>query len=136
DDEPCPPDLLRRTWHEDMLWYGPSGIGATYTIPRYQKQHQFPFRMNVTEKVYNGHVARIAEGNYCGFFGWANLTNRNRGGFLGLPEAREPSDMRIVDIYRRQDNKLAENWVFIDIPHYLNQQGLDVLARLRELGST
>ncbi|MEM7006959.1 MAG: ester cyclase, partial [Pseudomonadota bacterium] len=46
DDEPCPPDLLRRTWHEDMLWYGPSGIGATYTIPRYQKQHQFPFRMN------------------------------------------------------------------------------------------
>ncbi|MEM7662134.1 MAG: nuclear transport factor 2 family protein [Pseudomonadota bacterium] len=136
DDEPCPPDLLRRTWHEDMLWYGPSGIGATYTIPRYQKQHQFPFRMNVTEKVYNGHVARIAEGNYCGFFGWANLTNRNRGGFLGLPAAREPSDMRIVDIYRRQDDKLAENWVFIDIPHYLNQQGLDVLARLRELGST
>ncbi|MEM6410374.1 MAG: ester cyclase [Pseudomonadota bacterium] len=133
DNEPCSPELLRKTWHEDMIWYGPCGIGATYTIERYQKQHQHPFRMNLTEKVYNGHVARLAEGAYCGFFGWANLTNRNRGGFLGLPEANTSADMRIVDIYRRQGLKLSENWVFIDLPHYLKQQGLDLLARLEDL---
>ncbi|MEM9669207.1 MAG: ester cyclase [Pseudomonadota bacterium] len=135
DDYECPPELLAKCWHDDMIWYGPCGIGATYTIDRYQKQHQHPFRMNVTEKVYNGHVARLADGHFCGFFGWANLTNRNRGGFLGLPEARAPADMRIVDIYRRRDDKLAENWVFIDIPHYLKQQGLDVLQRLKNLRS-
>ena len=38
--------------------------------------------------------------------------------------------MRVVDMYREQDGKLAENWIFIDILHYLNMQGLDVLARL------
>ena len=31
---------LATTWHDDMIWYGPSGIGATYTIERYQVQHQ------------------------------------------------------------------------------------------------
>ncbi|MEX1251125.1 MAG: ester cyclase, partial [Hyphomonas sp.] len=79
DNYRCPPELLARTWHDDMIWYGPCGIGASYTIPRYQEQHQYPFRLRLTDKVYHGHVARIAEGNYCGFFGWANLSNRNSG---------------------------------------------------------
>jgi hypothetical protein len=41
--------------------------------------------------------------------------------------------MRIVDVYRRDGDKLAENWVFIDLPYYLAQQGLDVFARLKSL---
>jgi hypothetical protein len=132
-DNRCPPELLAKTWHEDMLWYGPAGIGATYTIPRYQQQHQYPFRCNLADKVFNGHVARIAEGNYAGFFGWPNLTNTPSGGFLGLPGNQARADMRVVDIYRRDGDKLAENWVFIDLLHWLAMQGLDVLARLREL---
>ncbi|MEM6898850.1 MAG: nuclear transport factor 2 family protein [Pseudomonadota bacterium] len=133
--EKCPPDLLRRTWQEDIIWYGPCGIGASYTIERYQEQHQYPFRLNLADKTYHGHVARFAEGHYGGFFGWANLSNRNIGGFLGLPEAVGSSEMRIVDIYRREGDKLAENWVIIDLPYYLKQQGLDVLERLAELRS-
>ena len=133
DDHRCSPKLLERTWNKDMIWYGPCGIGASYTIERYQEQHQYPFRLNLADKAYNGHIARFAEGNYCGFFGWANLSNRNTGGFLGLPEAKVPAEMRVVDIYRREGDKLAENWVLIDLPHYLAQQGLDVFARLREL---
>ena len=26
---------LAQTWHDDMLWWGPAGIGASYTIARY-----------------------------------------------------------------------------------------------------
>ena len=126
-------DLLARTWHQDMSWYGPCGIGASYTIERYQAQHQHPFRMNLADKAYHGHVARFADGKYGGFFGWANLSNRNTGGFLGLPEARSSSEMRVMDVYRREGDKLAENWVIIDIPFYLKQQGLDVLERLKSL---
>ena len=125
------PDLLRQCWHDDMIWYGPEGIGATYTIERYQAQHQYPFRYGLTDKIYNGHVARIAEGDYAGFFGWSNLTNRAIGGFLGLPGSAVPADMRVVDVYRRRGDKLAENWVFIDLLHWLSMQGLDVLARMR-----
>jgi hypothetical protein len=43
--------------------------------------------------------------------------------------------MRIVDIYRRENNKLAENWVYIDILYYLYQQGLDLLGRMKEMKS-
>ena len=128
----CPPEILARTWNEDMIWYGPAGIGATYTIPRYQKQHQYPFRQNLKDKVFNGHIARFAEGKYAGFFGWSNLTNTATGGFLGLPGNEIRADMRVVDIYRREGDKLAENWVFIDLLHYLSMQGLDILARTRE----
>ncbi|MDH3991217.1 MAG: nuclear transport factor 2 family protein [Gammaproteobacteria bacterium] len=131
-DDRCPPEVLQKTWHDDMIWYGPTGIGATYTIPRYQEQHQYPFRTQLKDKVFNGHIARVAEGNYLGFFGWANLTNTPTGGFLGLPGNNVRADMRVVDIYRRDGDKLAENWVFIDLLHWLSMQGLDVLARLRD----
>ena len=135
EDAP-PPELLARTWRDDMIWYGPAGIGATYTIPRYQEQHQYPFRRGLKGKVFHGHICRFAEGNYAGFFGWPNLTNTPIGGFLGLPASNISADMRVVDIYRRQGNKLAENWVLIDLPWWLKQQGLDIFDRNSEIIST
>jgi hypothetical protein len=39
--------------------------------------------------------------------------------------------MRVVDIYRRDGDKLAEIWVFIDMLHFLKMQGHDVPMRLR-----
>jgi len=132
DDLP-PPEYLARTWHEDMIWYGPAGIGATYTIPRYQEQHQYPFRTGLRGKRFNGHLCRLAEGNYAGFFGWPNLTNTAVGGFLGLPASDRAADMRVVDIYRREGDKLAENWVLIDLPWWLKQQGVDILKRTEQI---
>jgi hypothetical protein len=128
-----PREVLARSWHEDMIWSGPEGIGATYTIDRYQQQHQYPFRFNLANKQFNGHIARFAEGNYACFFGWSNLTNTATGGFLGMTGSETPADMRVVDVFRRDGDKLAENWVFIDLLHWLNMQGLDVLARMRQL---
>jgi len=125
-----PQEELRLCWHDDMLWWGPEGIGATYTIDRYIEQHQKPFRTQLSDRVFNGHIARLAEGNYGGFFGWPNLTLRPTGGYVGQPPNREiTADMRVVDIYRRDGNKLAENWVFIDMLHFLKMQGNDLLER-------
>ncbi|NND92385.1 MAG: nuclear transport factor 2 family protein [Granulosicoccus sp.] len=132
-DDKVDPAVMARTWHNDMIWYGPEGIGATYTIDRYQQQHQYPFRCNLAAKTFNGHIARFAEGNYGCFFGWPNLTNTPTGGFLGMTGGCRSADMRVVDVYRRDGDKLAENWVIIDLPHWLNMQGLDVLARMRQL---
>ena len=128
-----PRSVLADCWHDDMIWSGSEGIGAAYTIDRYQQQHQHPFRVNLSEKTFNGHVARFAEGNYACFFGWPNLTVTADGGFMGLPGSGVPADMRVVDVYRRDGDKLAENWVFIDLANWLNMQGLDVLARMRQL---
>ncbi len=127
-----PQQELAQTWHDDFIWWGPEGIGATYTIDRYIAQHQRPFRTQIKDRIFNGHVCRLAEGSFGGFFGWANLTVTNAGGYLGLP-ASQPAEMRVVDLYRRDGDKLAENWIFIDILHYLQMQGLDVLARMETL---
>jgi hypothetical protein len=129
----CPPEVLEKTWSRDMVWYGPAGIGATYTIPRYQEQHQLPFRNNLADKKSHGHVCRFAEGNFACFFGWPNLSNTPVGGFLGLPGGKVNATMQVVDVYRREGDKLAENWVFIDLPYWLRQQGLDVLERTQRI---
>lgn len=125
----CPPELLEQTWEEDMIWYGPGGIGASYTIPRYQMQHQLPFREGLKDKKFNGHVCRFAEGAFACFFGWPNLSNTPIGGFLGLPGGEVKADMQVVDVYYRRGDKLSENWVLIDIPYWLKQQGLDIFER-------
>ncbi len=124
---------LNNTWHDDMLWFGPAGIGAAYTRERYEQQHQGPFADGLEDIVFNGHVSRIAEGHYAGWFGWANLEMKASGGFLGLPASDRQTEMRVVDIYRRDGDKLAENWIFIDILHYLYKQDLDVLARMKKI---
>jgi hypothetical protein len=131
-----PQEELSRCWHDDMLWWGPDGIGATYTIDRYIEQHQRPFRTQIKDRRFNGHIAKLAEGDYGGFFGWPNLTVTPTGGYMGLPaNGLTSADMRVIDIYRRDGDKLAENWIFIDILHFLNMQGLDVLGRMRQLGA-
>lgn len=129
----CPPEILEKSWSKNMIWYGPGGIGASYTVPTYQKQHQLPFRANLTDKKFNGHVCRFAEGKFGCFFGWPNLTNTPVGGFLGLPGGKTPADMQVVDVYCREGDKLSENWVLIDIPYWLNQQGVDIIERTRDI---
>lgn len=125
----CPPEVLAKSWSDEMIWYGPGGIGASYTIDRYQMQHQLPFRNNLDGKKFNGHVCRFAEGNFACFFGWPNLTNMATGGFLGMTASGKPADMQVVDCYYRKGDQLCENWVLIDLPYWLKQQGVDILER-------
>ena len=124
-------DELARSWHDDMIWWGPAGIGSTYTIARYADQHSGPFRAAFSDRSGTGHIARLAEGNYGGFFGWPNFTAKPTGGYLGLPPSDIPSEFRVIDIYRREDDKLKENWGFIDLLHFFNQQGVDILGKLK-----
>ena len=127
---------LARTWHDDMLWWGPAGIGSSYTIARYAKQHSAPFRAAFAERSATSHVARLAEGAYGGFFGWPNFTARHTGGFMGMPGSDRRGEMRVIDIYRRSGDKLAENWVFIDLLHFWKMQGVDILARMAAVPRT
>ena len=120
-------DELRRTWCEDMIWWGPEGIGATYTIERYAKQHSGPFRAAFTERSKTNHICRLAEGHYGGFFGWPNFSATLSGDFMGMPATHKRGEFRVIDIYRRQGDKLAENWIFIDMLHFWKQQGVDIL---------
>lgn len=119
-------DELRQSWSEDMIWWGPAGIGATYTIERYAKQHSAPFRAGLTDRSKTQHIARLAEGHYGGFFGWPNFTARSVGGFMGMSESDTAGEFRVIDIYRRAGDKLVENWVFIDLLHFWKTSGVEL----------
>jgi len=127
---------LAQTWSDDMIWWGPAGIGATYTIERYAKQHSGPFRASFSERSKTKHICRMAEGHYGGFFGWPNFTAVPSGGFMGMPATQKAGEFRVIDIYRRAGDKLAENWIFIDLLHFWKQQGVDILARMAEVPKT
>ena len=58
-----------------------------------------------------------------------NFTARHDGGFMGLPKSDSKIEFKVIDIYRRSEGKLAENWIFIDILSILYQHGIDVLGR-------
>lgn len=121
-------DELARTWHDDMLWWGPEGIGSTYTIERYAKQHSGPFRAAFSDRSKTQHIARVSEGHFGGFFGWPNFSATLTGPFMGMAPTGKRGDFRVIDIYRRQGDKLAENWIFIDLLHFWMQQGFDFLG--------
>ena len=129
-------DELRASWNEDMIWWGPAGIGSSYTIERYAEQHSGPFRAGFKDRISNGHLCKLAEGNFGGFFGWPNLTLTPTGGFMGMPASEKPGDMRVIDMYRREGDKLSENWIFIDLLHFWNQQGVDILDRIKKTPRT
>ena len=129
-------DELRLTWHEDMVWWGPAGIGATYTIERYAKQHSGPFRTAFAERSKTNHICRMAEGHFGGFFGWPNFTATLAGEFMGRPATGRPGEFRVIDLYRRAGDKLAENWIFIDLLHFWKQQGVDILDQMTKASRT
>lgn len=125
---------LNLDWTKDMIWWGPGGIGAPYTQERYLAQHADPFSADLEWGEFFGHRCEFAEGHYGGFFGWPTFDVRSRGGYIGLaPKSEKRASMRVVDLYRRQDDKIAENWNFIDHLQFLEQLGVDLIARQRML---
>ena len=124
-------DELKKSWNDNMVWWGPTGIGSTYTIERYADQHAGPFRESFKDRKFNGHLCRVSEGNYGGFFGWPNLTLTPIKKFMGIKTTPKSSEMRVIDMYRREGKKLTENWVFIDLLHFLKILGIDILKNLK-----
>ncbi len=121
---------LERFWNPDMNWFGPTGIGACMGIKSYQRGHTRPFqdRLKFIEAIDEKCV--VAEGHFAAHFWYPCLKMASNGGFLGLPPSDVPAEMRVVDLYRRDGDMLAENWIFIDMLHFLKMHGDDALGSI------
>ncbi|MEM6317533.1 MAG: ester cyclase [Bacteroidota bacterium] len=132
-----------RFWDEkDMMWYGPSGIGTTRGLKGFQDNHQIPFLegfpdRGITPKIGKDYFAQIGDGNYSCDFGFPAMYGTHNGdGWLGLKATGKKITLRVVDYWRREGDKLKENWVFIDMVDILEQLGVDVfdlLAKARKM---
>jgi hypothetical protein len=120
-----------RFWTPDFMWYGPGGIGSTRGLRGFQRDHQIPFLAAFPDRRGGNHAARFGDGLFCGWVGWPSVRATHAGGgFLGLPPTGRPVGMRVMDFYRRAGDRLAENWVFIDLYDLMGQMGFDPFDRL------
>jgi SnoaL-like domain len=131
-------------WHRNMNWYGPAGIGSMRGQRGFRDYHgalflqAFPDRhgvardANVAEDA-PGHYVRLGDGLYSVTGGWPSLYGTHLGGeWLGLPPTGRKVEMRVADWYRLDaDHKIVDNWVMMDIPHIVQQMGLDIFHDLK-----
>ncbi|MEM8771191.1 MAG: ester cyclase [Pseudomonadota bacterium] len=120
-------------WSPDMLWYGPAGIGTAKGLGGFQRYHQIPFLSFVPDRVGGDHVARFADGAYAASGGWPSIRATTSGApwiSSELP-AGVPVSMRVMDFWRRDGDRLKENWIFVDIPDVFRQCGIDVFEKLK-----
>ena len=126
-------EAWRPYWHKNMMWYGPGAFGSFVGVDEFAS-FQVPFESQFEGwsggSKNNGltkHFTRFGEGNYTCSGGWPSLTGINVKPFLGQGPTNERVYMRVCDWWRRENQLLVENWVFVDVPHALLQLGYDPL---------
>ncbi|MFD9625507.1 ester cyclase [Peribacillus muralis] len=119
-------------FHDDFMWYGPGGTGTTRGLKGFMDYHQGPFCQGIPDYLGGNHITRYAEGKFCSFVGWPSIYATHTGnGWLGIPATNKKITMRVMDFYRRNDNLIVENWVYIDMVDFLLQLGIDVFDRMK-----
>ncbi len=138
-----PEERWRDAWHRDMLWYGPSGYGSQIGLDGFE-EFQHPYEAMFSPGSFSGqmkrsgiaeldcrvsgHFARFGDGNYVASGGWPSHGGIMGNDWLGIPARNQVFTVRVADIWRRQDDLLIENWVFVDIIDMALQLGRDLFA--------
>ncbi len=123
-------------WHQDMKWFGPSGIGCCFSLEEFEDFHQrnwlhgFGDRNPDVEQTGVG-MGFVGEGKYaCGGV-WDFAFSYNNGDYAGIPATGKLMTMRDFDWWKRDGDFLIENWVPIDMIDLCRQMGVDLMERLR-----
>jgi len=114
-------------WHDDMLWYGPGGIGSSYRWSGFEKDHRASFLTAFPDRVGGDHYCRIGDGNYAAVSGWPSMTMTHQGDYLGVPATGRSLTLRVMDFYRCASGKIMENWVLLDYLDLFRQLGRDLI---------
>lgn len=124
---------LEQFWHSDMVWHGPVGVGSAYGIDEFKRNAQGPIVHAFPDRKGVGHQARIAEGHFAASTGWPSLGGTHRNRFLDWEPTGERIGWNIMDFWRRDGDKLGENWVMIDMIGAAMASKVDLLAALRKM---
>ncbi|MFK7901845.1 MAG: hypothetical protein AB8B49_03280 [Nitratireductor sp.] len=135
----------KKYWHPKMMWYGPSGVGTTRSLPGFVDYHQLPFRLafpnrmssslwegkeELMKELNAGHYIRVGDGNFSVTGGWPSVVSPHDGEYLGSGATGKLLQMRVMDFYHHDEGLIRENWVPIDIIFLLKQMGVDVFQRM------
>ena len=121
-------------WHDDMLWFGPGAIGASYRWEGFEKDHRSAFLTAFPDRVGGDHYAcGIGDGDYAAVSGWPSMSMTHLGEYLGVKPTNKPLSLRVMDFYRCSEGKIAENWVLLDYLDFFQQMGVNLIGRAESL---
>lgn len=124
-------------WTDNMMWYGPGGIGSNTRWEGFVKDHRAPFLDGFPDRKGGHHFCRFGDSHYAAMGGWPSIHATWAEDYLGVKATGGPITMRVMDFYRiateYKDHKLAENWVFIDLCDLFLQGGRDIIAESNAL---
>jgi predicted ester cyclase len=115
----------------DMQWYGPSGIGSNRSLAEFEENHQKHWLHAFPNRRVQDLDSLFTEGRYMGASGWAGVIATHTGQYLDVPATGKTVHFNGIDIWVRDDEKIIENWVFVDMIDLYNQFGIDLFARMR-----
>ncbi|MFT5193739.1 MAG: putative ester cyclase, partial [Candidatus Promineifilaceae bacterium] len=125
-----------RYWHQEMKWYGYSGIGACFNLEEFADFHQRPWLYGFGDR----NLSHDGSGRAMGFIGeglyssggiWDTVFSKHNGDYVGIPASGKLMTIRDFDWWKREDQLLTENWVPIDMIDLCRQMGVDLFDRLR-----
>ena len=121
---------LERFWHPHMVWHGPVGIGSAYGLAEFKQNAQGPIVHAFPDRRGVGHQARIADGRFAASTSWPSLVGTHVNQFMDWPPTGQRVGWNIMDFWKREDDKLLENWVLIDLIGAARESGVDLLTKL------
>ena len=121
-------------WHENAVWYGPTGLGTArghrgiaQDICRQFREGLSENTRHLTEGVFFG------EGDLVAFTGWPSGTAVHSGdGCLGLAPTGRRVTRASLDVWRVENGLIRECWVMVDMLDLYAQLGVDVFARMAQ----
>ncbi|MEM8550854.1 MAG: ester cyclase [Pseudomonadota bacterium] len=116
------------TWTDNFMWYGPSGIGSNTGWDGFVRDHRASFLRAFPDRAGGNHYCRISDGAYAAVSGWPSMTMTHRDTYLGIPPTGRPLTLRVMDFYRCEGPRIAENWVLLDYGDLYRQMGGDIFA--------
>ena len=114
-------------WHDEMMWYGPAGIGSNYRWDGFVKDHRTPFLTAFPDRKGGNHYCRIGDGNYAAVSGWPSMTMTHKSPYLGVPATNKKLTLRVMDFYRCDGRQICENWVCLDYGDLFDQMGINLI---------
>ena len=101
----------------------------TRGLDAFRAHHQIPFLRTFPDRNARGHFIRISDGPYAVTGGVVYGTDS--GEIMGMPATGKVIDIKVMDFYRLDGTRIAENWLPIDVLGMAHQMGYDVFKRLR-----
>jgi predicted ester cyclase len=124
--------VMKDYWTDSMVWRGPAGVGTHHGVEAFEQNVRAPFIRAFPDK--NGYdEVRLAEGNFVAGTGYQHTTFAED--WLGIPANGQQVKVRYMDFWRIEGDRIAENWVLIDVLGVLEQAGYNVEKVLKFVGS-